>query len=79
VELRVAKDADGRKLMSSDSKSYMIEPDPDSAVGMTEVFTALRLSKAGRRIVLADCCRNDPNATRGRNFGANVKISDLPE
>ncbi len=78
VELRVAKDSQGRTLFT-EGKQEMVEPDPDTAIGMTEVFTSLRLSKAGRRIVLADCCRNDPNAARGRSFGANVKISDLPE
>jgi thiol-disulfide isomerase/thioredoxin len=79
VDLRFAKDKQGRSLMSDDGKSKLTEPDPDKAIGMTEVFDALRLSKAGRRIVIADCCRNDPNAARGRSFGANVNVSDLPE
>lgn len=56
-----------------------IEPDPKSVIKMAELLTALRKSPAGNRILLADCCRNDPKAARGRAFGSQLTLQDLPK
>jgi hypothetical protein len=54
--MRVAM-RDGKPVMK-DGKA-VIEPDPDTMLPLTEVLTALKLSPAGARLMLADCCRND--------------------
>jgi len=75
---RLAKDADGKQLFASDG-TKLDEPDPATLVGMSELLDALRLCKAGNKLLLADCCRNNPNAARStRAFGSSVKLSDLP-
>ena len=61
---RFALDADGKQLYSSDV-SKLMEPDPNTLVGMSEVMDAILLSKAGSKLLLADCCRNNPLAARG--------------
>ncbi|MBI1348017.1 SUMF1/EgtB/PvdO family nonheme iron enzyme [bacterium] len=60
---------------------FRIEPDPAGLVSMTRVFEALALSPAGNRVLMADCCRDDPHAARaaGRGFGTGIKTGDLPE
>jgi formylglycine-generating enzyme required for sulfatase activity len=57
----------------------MVEPNPDKCVSMSRVFLSLSVSKAGRRLLIADCCRNDPNVARGRAFGANITTGDLQD
>jgi formylglycine-generating enzyme required for sulfatase activity len=76
--LREARDALGR-VIPDDNGKPLVEPDPDSLVKMAELLSALRLSPAGNRVLLADCCRSSPNQARGRAFGANIKLTDLPE
>ncbi len=77
-----------RNRLGSDGKiSYLapdkprIEPDPAGLVSISHIFSAMALSPAGNRVLLADCCRNDPHALRGaqRGFGTGVKSGDLPE
>ncbi len=81
-------DATMRNRLGSDGKpSYIaankprIEPDPTTLISMSQVFSAMALSPAGNRVLLADCCRNDPHAARGakRGFGTGIKSGDLPE
>ena len=80
--MRYAKDKAGNPLFEkrkdSQPASKMMEPDPKSLVGMSEMLDALRLCKAGNKLLLADCCRKSPNAARGRAFGTSIKLSDLP-
>ena len=76
--LRNVVDSKGRQL-SNDEGQPMTEPDPESLITMPDLLAALRVSPAGNRILLADCCRTSPNKARGRAFGANVKLTDLPE
>jgi formylglycine-generating enzyme required for sulfatase activity len=47
-------------------------------VAMDEFLIALRESKAAHRVLLADCCRNDPNVARGRSFGSSLETNQLP-
>lgn len=72
--------------MFHDDGTPLVEPNPDSLITMADILAGLRISPAGNRILLADCCRTSPNAargsavlTKGRAFGANLKITDLPE
>lgn len=76
--LRVVRDKQGRALFGKDAKE-LLQEDPDSLVAMSELLLALKVSPAGNRVLLADCCRNDPNRPRGRAFGAQLKASDIPE
>ncbi len=77
---RLAKDQDGKQLFATEgSNTKLTEPDPKSLVGMSEMLDAMRLCKAGSKLLIADCCRKNPNAARGaRAFGSRVKLSDLP-
>lgn len=76
--LRFTADADGKNQFGT-SGEKAVEPDPKTLISMSEVLNALKLCKAGNKLLLADCCRNDPNSPRGRAFGASVKLSDLPD
>ena len=65
----VVKDSSGRDR---------IEPDPKTLVKLTDIVSKFGLSKAGTRILLADCCRNDLATGRGRSVGAGIKTNQLP-
>jgi uncharacterized caspase-like protein len=67
---------EGGQAVSGRDGKELLDPDPERCVGMTRVFQELNKSKAGRRVLIADCCRNDPNAARGRAFGWNIQTTD---
>ena len=71
IKMRNAKDNDGNELLAT-------EPDPAMAVGVNRLFSAIQLCNSKHRIILADCCRNTPNAARGRGFGAELSSSQVP-
>ena len=74
---RLTTDSQGNKLRDK-SQNLSLEPDPESLVSMREILDALTLSGAGNKILLADCCREDPSRARGRAFGSKLRIADLP-
>jgi sulfatase modifying factor 1 len=76
--MREAVDFKGKPALDAKGKAQ-IEPDPDTLIKLGDLMRTLKLAKAGNRIVLADCCRTTPNAARGRSFGANFSVQDLPE
>ncbi|MEI8021306.1 MAG: SUMF1/EgtB/PvdO family nonheme iron enzyme [Schlesneria sp.] len=78
TSMRNVLDSNQRQISDDDGKP-LVEPDPESLITMPDLLAALRTSPAGNRILLADCCRTSPNKARGRAFGANVKLTDLPE
>jgi formylglycine-generating enzyme required for sulfatase activity len=59
------------------------EPDPISMVSMREMLDALAGSPTGSKLLLADCCREDPNVARGglkgRAFGSALQVNQLPK
>lgn len=76
---RAVKDFKGNTLREK-NRQLKLEPDPDTMVSMRDILDAMTLSKAKNKIMLADCCREDTSAARGRNaFGSNLKTADLPE
>ena len=76
---RVVKDFKGNTLRDKNGQ-LLQEPDPDSMVSMRDILDAMTLSKAKNKIMLADCCRENTSAARGRNaFGSNLTTADLPE
>ena len=79
AKIRYARDSQGNPLYAEGSRKRLIEPNPTSLVGMSEVLGGLRLCGAGNRLLIADCCRVSPNRPRGRAFGSNVKLTDLPD
>ncbi len=69
---------DGTVIRNSQGKP-ILEPDPRSMISMKEVFDSLNTCRASNRILLADCCRNDPSMPRERSpFGSALKVRDLP-
>ncbi len=72
---------DSQKKTVRDKKGQLMqEPDPESMISMRSVLDALSRSPARNKIILADCCREDPSAARGRNaFGSNLTTADLPD
>jgi len=76
--MREALDFKGKPVLDAKGKTQ-IEPDPDTLIKLGDLMKTLKLAKAGNRIVLADCCRTTPNAARGRTFGANFSVQDLPD
>ncbi|MBX3421790.1 MAG: SUMF1/EgtB/PvdO family nonheme iron enzyme [Pirellulaceae bacterium] len=79
--VREVKDADGKTLRDRSGK-LMLEPDPASLVPMAEMLDALTLSGAGNKLLLADCCRDDPSAARSvrnRAFGSSLRVDQLPK
>lgn len=79
VKVRKVTDATG-KTQFDDNGKPRLEPDPQFMTSMGRLLEALNTAGAGNRILIADCCREDPSAARGlkgRAFGSSVKISDL--
>jgi formylglycine-generating enzyme required for sulfatase activity len=79
ARMRKRLDGLGREVPDNRGKPR-IEPDPATLIAMADVFSAISLSPAGNRVLLADCCRDDPHAARGRSgFGAGLRYNDLPD
>ena len=62
---------DGKKEADWDLKNSMLP--------LTEVILNLRASGAEGKAILVDACRNDPKTGRGRGFGTEFNVGDLPE
>ena len=80
AKLRQVINKDGQKQF--DGNRPLLEPDPASLVTMKEMLGAMAVPNVRSRLLLADCCRENPNAARGvvgtRAFGTGTKLSDLP-
>ncbi|HEV7280402.1 MAG TPA: hypothetical protein VGN57_09335 [Pirellulaceae bacterium] len=56
------------------------EPDPATLVDIQEVLDSLDRSPAGSKVLLADCCRDDPSAARGtRSAVGSARSSANPK
>jgi formylglycine-generating enzyme required for sulfatase activity len=66
---------DGKPVLK-DGKP-VTEADPETMLPLTEVLTALKLSPAGSRLMIADCCRNDKAS--GKGVGTGLTLGDLPD
>jgi sulfatase modifying factor 1 len=82
TDLRVVTDKDNKQ--QRDAGGVLLqEPDPSSMVSMREMLDALTISKSGSKLLLADCCRDDPNGARGglvrRAFGEGLQVNQIPE
>ena len=69
---------DGKSLFDNNGQP-LTEPNPESLISMAEILRSLRLSPAGNKVLIADCCRSEPNRARGRAFGTKLTLTDLPE
>ncbi len=78
VSMKAARDKDG-KLQFTPQGTPIMAPDADKMVSIDELLIALRESKAKNRVLLADCCRDDPNRARFRSFGSGLKQNELPK
>ena len=77
TKVRTLKDFKG-VIQREKNGEPKLEPDPDSMVSMRSILDALTICGAGSKVLLADCCREDPNAARGRAFGSNLQKEGLP-
>lgn len=77
TKLREVKDFKG-KVVRDDSGQIKLEPDPTSMISMRSILDALTVCGGESKILLADCCREDPSAARGRAFGSNLQKEGLP-
>ena len=75
--IRPVTDATGQVVRNSDGRPKL-EPDPESMLSMRAILDAFHRCGAGNRVLLADCCREDPAAARGRAFGSKLRVADLP-
>ncbi|MCR9201350.1 MAG: SUMF1/EgtB/PvdO family nonheme iron enzyme [Planctomycetaceae bacterium] len=79
TRMRKLKDSKGNTVYTNSQPT--LEPDPASMTSMKRLLEALNTAGAGNRVMMADCCREDPSAARGaltgRAFGSNVKLTDL--
>jgi hypothetical protein len=76
-QIRQSEDLDGKKLFKNNEQP-LLEPDRESLVAIDDYIAALRDSRAANRILIADCCRDDPNRARSRSFGSSMKVDALP-
>ncbi|MGE0378010.1 MAG: caspase domain-containing protein, partial [Planctomycetaceae bacterium] len=74
--VREVTDAQGNALRKNGQ--IMLEPDPASMVDMKSILDALTKCGASHKVILADCCREDPSTARGRAFGSQLRVADLP-
>jgi len=77
TKLKAVRDKDNKALFNNDGTPMMAMV-PDSMIAIDEVLIALRDSNAANRILVADCCRDDPNRARGRSFGSSLTSELLP-
>ncbi|MGE3999568.1 MAG: caspase domain-containing protein [Planctomycetaceae bacterium] len=77
TNVRQVVDSQGNPVRAK-SGQVKLEPDPLSMVSLVTILDALSTCGAGNKVILADCCREDPSAARGRAFGSELKVSDLP-
>ena len=82
TSMRAVKDKDGNILREANDLPRQ-EPDPASMIAMREMLDVLALSPAGNKLLLADCCREDPSRARGglrgRAFGTALRVDQLPK
>lgn len=79
--LTTVLDADGKRLYQ-DNGSPLMTPASESLVAIDEVLLALGQSNAAHRIIVTDCCRDDPakaRSLRAKSFGTSLKEKDIPE
>ncbi len=77
TKIREVKDSQGN-LIRDKSGELKLEPDPATMIAMRSILDVLTVCGADSKILLADCCRDDPSAARGRAFGSNLQKEGLP-
>jgi len=78
VEMKALRDKDNKALFTPGGLP-MMAPNADKMVSIDELMIAMRESKAKNKVLLADCCRDDPNRARFRSFGSGLKQNELPK
>jgi formylglycine-generating enzyme required for sulfatase activity len=75
--MKATRDKDGKALFNNDGTTKM-DFVADSMLAIYDVLVAFGDSLAANRILVADCCRDDPNRARGRSFGSSLAPDKLP-
>jgi hypothetical protein len=75
--MKAIRDKDGKVLFNNDGTTMMGFV-ADSMLAIDDVLVALGDSLAANRILVADCCRFDPNRARGRSFGSSLAPDKSP-
>lgn len=82
--IRRLKDIDGGVFRNRYGEE-LAEPDPVSLISIKQLLDALHACGADNRVIIADCCRKDPAASRSaalvpqKAFGARLRTADLKE
>jgi len=53
--------------------------DPNTLLSIDQFLAKMAGSPASQRVLIADCCRFDSTATRGRSVGSSMSTADLPK
>jgi formylglycine-generating enzyme required for sulfatase activity len=77
TSIRIVKDSNNRTVRDK-NRQAKLEPDPGSMISMQSILDSLTVCGARNRVLIADCCREDPSAARGRAFGSKLRLADLP-
>ena len=78
TRIRFAFDSKSKPVFD-DSGKRLLEPDPDSLVGMSKILRGLKKCGAGNSLLIADCCRTNVNRLKGKAFGSNITVNELPD
>lgn len=78
--MQAVRDAKGRIVPGNDGKE-IYTADTESLVSIDDVLIALNESKAAHRVIVADCCRDDPARAKDiriKSFGTSLTSANLP-
>ncbi len=81
-DTRFERKYDGQGNLLFDNDVVRLGAAPQSLLAMDEVLIALGESNAANRVLLADCCRNEPHLARGGrgdSFGSHLNRDQLPD
>lgn len=79
--MQAVRDAKERIVPGKDGKE-IYTADTESLVSIDDVLIALNESKAAHRVIVADCCRDDPARAKNirvKSFGTSLSTANLPQ
>lgn len=73
-QVKEVLDEEGNRMYDKDG-TVLLEPAADSLIPLKEFLDTLNVSGAESRVLIADCCREDPNMVRSRAFGSSFAFA----
>ena len=80
ADMQIVRDEDGKTVYAASGKPRL-RPDPETLVSMQSLLEAMQVTGASDKVLLADCCRDDPARARsvgGGAFGSSLRLEQLP-